>query len=107
MAIYEIPPGVVGNRFEPAAETALGVVCEIAKLAGKFQQDLLGYVLGVGVLQPPLPAPAVNVTSVVLHELVPSGVVRRIMPKPREQSRIRRREPGVHHGYYPTSGGSI
>ena len=73
----------MGNRFEPPAETALGIVGEIAELAGKLQQDLLGYVLGVGVLQPPLPAPAVNVTAVVLDELVPSGFVRRVVSKPR------------------------
>ena len=73
----------MGNRFEPPAKTALGVVGEIAELAGELQQDLLSYVLSVGVLQPPLSAPAVNVTAVVLNELVPSGFIRRVVSKPR------------------------
>src|SRR4029079_438163 len=90
-AVCEISPRMMGDRFQPTAETALRVVSEIAKLAGKFQQYLLSNILGVGVLQSPLPTPAVDLTSVVLHELVPSGVIRRIIPKPREQSRIRRR----------------
>src|SRR5437899_2390350 len=90
-AVYEIPPCVMGNRFEPPAKTALGVVREIAELAGELQQNLLGHILRIGVLQSPLSAPAVNVTAVVLNELVPSGFIRRVVSKPREQSRARRR----------------
>ena len=73
----------MGDRFQPPAETALRIVGEVAELAGKLQQDLLGDVLGVGVLQPPLSAPAVNVTAVVLDELVPRGFIQRIVSKPR------------------------
>ena len=41
------------------------------------------YVLGIGVLQSPLPTPTVNVTAVVLDELIPSAVIRRVVSKPR------------------------
>jgi len=57
---------------------------EIAELAGEFGEDLLGHVLGVGVLELPLPAPTVDVPPVSLDERVPGGLVRRVLPQPRQ-----------------------
>jgi hypothetical protein len=81
--IHEIPPGVMRNRLEPTAKAAFGVICEIAELAGELQQDLLRDVFSVGVLQASLSTPAVNVTTVVLNELIPRAIVQRVMSKPR------------------------
>ena len=48
--VLEIPPGVVSHRLEPSAEAARRVVGEGAKLVGEFHEDVLGEILGVGVL---------------------------------------------------------
>src|SRR5262249_11538499 len=91
---------------EPAAEAARGVVGEGAQLPGELRQDVLGHVLGVGVLQLPPPAPAVDVPAVMLDELVPAGLVRRVLPQPRQQAAAGRGERGIYHdGYYPPGGG--
>ena len=88
----KIEPGMVGDRFEPAAETAAGVVFEIAELARQFQQDILSHVFRIGVLQIPLPAPAINVPAVVLDEFIPSSVVQRVTPQAAQQGLARCRE---------------
>ena len=49
-AVLEIPPGMVSDRLEPAAEAARRVVGESAKFLSEFHEDDLGQVLGVGVL---------------------------------------------------------
>jgi hypothetical protein len=73
-----------GHFFAAAAEAARRVVGEIAQLLGELHQDDLGHVLGVGVLQLPLPAPAVDVPPVTLDERVPGGLVRRVLPQARQ-----------------------
>jgi hypothetical protein len=49
-AIVNIPPGMVSDRLEPAVETVRRIVRESAELLGELHQDVLGHVLGVGVL---------------------------------------------------------
>src|SRR5262249_13779736 len=66
--------------------------------------DILRHVLGVGVLQLPLAAPAVDVPPVALDEFVPGGLVRRVLRQPPQQGDARRRQRGVGHGYYPPKG---
>src|SRR5262245_66317357 len=98
---------MVSERLEPAAETARRVVGENAQPLGELHQDVLGHVLGVGVLELPLPAPAVDVPPVTLDERVPGGLVRRVLPQPRQQGDARRGERAVHHGYYSGRGKTL
>jgi hypothetical protein len=99
LAVNEISPGMMGNRLQPSAEAAFGIVFEITQFSRELQENLLGYVLGVGILQSPLPAPAIDVSAVMLDELIPCDLIRRVAAKPQEQSRRRCRKPRIHRGY--------
>jgi hypothetical protein len=44
----------------------------MAELLRELEEDVLGHVLGIGVLKLPLPAPAGDVPTVALDELTPS-----------------------------------
>src|SRR5262249_893084 len=99
-AVHKIPPGMVCDRLEPAAEAPRRVVAEVAELLDEFGQDFLGHVLGVGVLEFPLPAPPVHVPPVTLEERAPGGLARRVLPQPCQEGHARRGERGIRHGYY-------
>src|SRR5439155_24153753 len=60
----EVAPGVVGEGAQPAAEAAGRVVGEGTHLGGELEQDIPGDVFGVGLLEPPVAAPAVALAAV-------------------------------------------
>ena len=58
--------------------------CRQWKLQDADAEDVTQDILGVGVLKVPLPAPAVDSPPVPLDEHVPGGLVRRVLPQPRQ-----------------------
>src|SRR5262245_58557266 len=92
---------MVGDRLQPAAETERRVVGESTQLLRELEQDILGHVLGIRVLELPLPAPAVDVPAVMLHELVPGALVRRVLPQQSEQRQAGRGKSFRHRYYSP------
>src|SRR5262249_41775242 len=98
---------MVSEGLEPGAEAARRVVGESTQLLGELHQDVLGHVLGVGVLELPLPAPAVEVPPVTLDEHVPGCLVRRVLPQPRQQGDARRWHRRIRHRYYSRRGQNL
>ena len=87
----------MGDRLEPAAEAARGVVGENPELLSELGQDLLRHVLGVRVLQFPLPTPAIDVSPVMLHELIPGLLVCRLVAQSPQQRTAGRWKLSVGH----------
>jgi hypothetical protein len=71
---------MVGDCFEPAAEPLGRVVAERLHGANQLQQHVLGDVLGVGFLEAPAAAPAVDAGALTADELRPGGLIRRGLP---------------------------
>src|SRR5205823_5227539 len=72
-AAEEVAPGAARERAEIATKTQRRIVTKRPHLLSQVQQDVLRYVLGVGILQLPLPAPTVDPMSVALDEFPPDG----------------------------------
>jgi hypothetical protein len=73
--VDEIAPGMIRQRPEPATKAACPIIGEGPHLIGEPRQDHLRDVLGVGILQPPLATPAVNLAAVAVDKLGPSRLI--------------------------------
>src|SRR5262249_15893919 len=67
------------------------VVFECTHFFGELDQYRLRYVLGVGLLEVPLPAPCVDFAAVALRELSPGCLIRRHPAEERQQGHARGR----------------
>src|SRR5262249_48606148 len=75
------------------------VVLERLHLLCELEQDVLRHVLGVGLLEVPLPAPGVDLAAVALRELGPGLLVGRNLPELRQEG-----DAGLRlHGPPPSS----
>ena len=81
----EVAQGVLGHGLEPGAEAACGIVAELAKRGEQLDQDLLGDVVGVGVLHAPVQAPRANPRLISLDEQAPGLRVAGVVLEPLEQ----------------------
>ena len=70
-----VEPGVAGDPLEPRPEAPARIVLAGPHLLGQLEQDALRDVLGVGLLQIPLSAPAIDPAAVPVGELGPGGQV--------------------------------
>src|SRR5262249_4995365 len=78
-AFQEITPGPMGEGLQIGPEAPGWIVGERAHLLSQFQQDGLGHVLGIGVLQVPRAAPAINVPAITAYEFGPGSLVGRLL----------------------------
>src|SRR5262245_26004719 len=74
-SLNEIAPRVLRQSPQPAAKTACWIISEGPHFVGEPGQDHLGNVFGVGVLQPPLATPAVDLSAVALNKLRPGRLI--------------------------------
>ena len=103
-AVQRVAPGVVGHRLQPAAEAARGVIGKGPHSGDQFGEHLLGYILGVGLLEAPLSAPGVDAGAVAEHERTPGRPIRGVLAQPAEQRGAGRRRMGAVHKCYPPRG---
>src|SRR5262249_11532358 len=100
--IDEVAPGVVRQRLEPGAETSRGPTREGRHPAVELEKDILGHVLGIGLLEPPAAAPAEDLGPVAGDELAPGGLVPRVVAQPVEQRHAGQRWIVLDHADRPT-----
>src|SRR5262249_29618192 len=77
---------VLRERAQPAAETERRVVRKRPQLRGQLEQHVLGHILGVALLQPPLPRPGMNLGAVTLDKLRPGLLVGRVVLDAHQQA---------------------
>src|SRR5262249_59744654 len=82
----EVAPGMPGQEFQPGPEATARVVDEGAELDGEQDQDLLGNILGVGLLEAPPPAPGQDPRPVPADEVVPGRWVVGRAPEAAQQA---------------------
>src|SRR5262249_2776687 len=73
--LQEFDPAAVGPGLEPRPETAGFVIDERGHLPGEGDEDVLGNVLGVALLQAPAAAPLVHLLAVAIDKLFPGRLV--------------------------------
>jgi hypothetical protein len=64
---------------QPTAEAAGRVVGEVGQVSDELEQDHLGDVLGVGVLELPPQAPGMDLRPVAVDERRPGGLIARVV----------------------------
>ena len=68
-------------------EALIRVVLEIAQVDGQVDQDVLGHIPGIGVLQAPSQAPGVDFSPIVRDEFRPDSRIGGSLVDPAEQRR--------------------
>ena len=76
---------MVRQRLEPRPEAPRRIIDEGRHQAVELQQDLLGDVLGIGLLESPAAAPVEDLGPVAGDEIAPGGLVLRVVAETGQQ----------------------